>query len=327
MFSLNSIFFTIIFIIITHNLFFKLGIKNYFKKSNNLQRWGKNDAYLIGGFIFISFFIYLYILGYFKITNFFLNIYELFILLIFFLVGFYDDKFNLNGKIKLILYFLVIVGLTIYYLDDLNYLHIFLIGLILFFVFVALNIIDNMDGNFSLFFLIFTSYFIIINFSYFDLYVSSLMGILLVNIYFLFINIFKGKNYLGDSGSYLLSGFIIIIFLKYRDSIDINRTIYLDSIILLNLFAYPIYDLIYVSVKRISNGKSPLAGGTDHTSHVFSKLFVSDFKSLIVIGFANIIYYSISLYINVFEINLLLNFLLIIIFYIFLSILTFYQNK
>ena len=44
---------------------------------------------------------------------------------------------------------------------------------ILFFIFVALNIIDNMDGNFSLFFLIFISYFVIINFNYFDLSVSS----------------------------------------------------------------------------------------------------------------------------------------------------------
>ena len=36
--------------------------------------------------------------------------------------------------------------------------------------------------------------------------ISGLLSIILINLYFMYINIFNDKNYLGDSGSYLLSG-------------------------------------------------------------------------------------------------------------------------
>ncbi len=266
--TFSNIFLPVLFIILIHILLFQFKLKIFFKKTNNSKRWSEDQAYLIGGFIFIIFFCFFYTLTYFDITNFFLNIYDLTILIIFYLIGFYDDRFNLNGKIKLVLYFFIIIGLAFYYLDNLSNLNIFLISLILFCIFISLNIIDNMDGIFPFYFFIFLSYFIILNFDNNLLSIFGLYPILIINLYFLFINIFMGKNYLGDSGSYLLSGFIIILFLKYRNNLDIDQTIFLDSIILLNLFAYPIYDFFFVSLKRIYNKKSPLAGGTDHTSHV-----------------------------------------------------------
>ena len=71
---------------------------------------------------------------------------------LFFLIGFYDDKFNLDGKYKILIYLFIIIFLNFYYTDN-RYLFTNLLTIfILLVIFISINIIDNMDGIFSSFF-------------------------------------------------------------------------------------------------------------------------------------------------------------------------------
>ena len=328
MYIINSIIYSFIFIFCIHIILFKFNLRNYFKKPKIVGRWSDNPAYLIGGIIFIFFLIYYFILSFFKYTIFFLNFYELFILFIFFLIGLYDDKYNLNGKIKLIIYFFLILGLNFYYLNN-QYFFIILSSIFISFgIFISLNIIDNMDGIFSSFFLLLICY--LMSLIYYQMNISLISGfisIILINIYFLIINLFKDKSYLGDSGSYLLSSLIIIIFLKYKDLIDLNPTYLSYLVVLLITFAYPIFDFIYVCSIRIYNKKSPFIGGIDHTSHIISKYFNSDSKSLIFIGVTNFIYFLINYYFIINNFNYFYNIYTFILFNLFLSTLIFIFNS
>ncbi len=324
MYFFNNITLSLFFIFIIHIFIFSLNLKRFFIKSNNLGRWSDHKAYLIGGIIFLSFLIYFTTLSYLNFAVFFLDFYELFILFIFFLIGFYDDKFNLDGKYKILIYLFIIIFLNFYYTDN-RYLFTNLLTIfILLVIFISINIIDNMDGIFSSFFFIVICSFVSLVYNNSNLIIiSGLLSIILINLYFMYINIFKDKNYLGDSGSYLLSGFIIILYLKFKYLIELNSYSINYLILLFVTFAYPIYDFVYVCFYRILNKKSPFSGGIDHTSHFFSKYFNSDSKSLIFICGINLIYIVSNYFLILNKYNYYYNICLLLIFYAFLSILIF----
>ena len=318
---INSTVISIFFIFLIHISLFNFNLKYYFIKSDNSLRWSDKKAFLIGGFIFIVFFIYNYLISYFGFNNSLLNIYDLFFLIIFYLIGLYDDKYNINGKIKILFYFIYIFFICSFYVNYLDLFSLIVLSFVLFGIFISLNIIDNMDGVFPLFFLyvlIFISSLLSINNNIIIIY--SLFPVILVSLYFLIINLFYGKNYLGDSGSYLLSGLMIITFLKYGDKFITSFEIIQYVSLLIICFAYSIYDIIYVCIKRIQAGKSPLDGGLDHSSHKLSRIFNSDLKAIFFLGFINLIYFLINFYLILFNFFYLYNIFIMCLYFAILTI-------
>ena len=84
---------------------------------------------------------------------------------------------------------------------------------------------------------------------------------------FLFFNFPPAKLYFGDSGSLFIGfclGFMSIIYNWVPEDVTVYSTT-LSPILL--VFSVPLIDFLVVVTYRISIGKSPTIGGTDHISH------------------------------------------------------------
>jgi UDP-GlcNAc:undecaprenyl-phosphate/decaprenyl-phosphate GlcNAc-1-phosphate transferase len=271
---------------------YKLKFKNFFIKKNLINRWSNENSFLVGGPIFLFSIILIYIFNLFFFEETIITKLDLLILIIFFIIGFYDDQFNLNGKLKLTIYFLIIYLITIlYFYQNINFsfVNCFILSLLLFVIFVSLNIIDNIDGLFTLNFISIILYFIyLLLFNNILITTLYLISILLIALFFLTLNLFKSHNYLGDSGSNLLSIFLVLFFLKIQNTIDFYQPFFVHNLaMLIGIFSYSLFDIFYVSSKRLYNGFSPLIGGSDHSSHVIAIYFKSKFKSVMLILMIN----------------------------------------
>tara|TARA_B100001250_G_C19803546_1_gene792217 strand:+ start:272 stop:1270 length:999 start_codon:yes stop_codon:yes gene_type:complete len=321
----------LLFLFVQYNILYYLNFKIFFLKQKLINRWSNDDCYLVGGIIFISAIVFLQYLNYYFIKfNFFSNL-DVFILILFYCFGFYDDKYNITGKFKLLIYFLIIVFLTYIYLFEnlnINYLYILFLAIILFIIFVSLSIIDNIDGLLTSNFIIIILFFSILFFvseNYNHLF--FLLCILIISSFFLFINLLKLNNYLGDSGSNVLACVLIIIFLKLNSLNIISNTLNFKNIIfLVGIFSYPLFDIIYVFCYRILNGISPLQGGADHSSHILTIFFKSKYKMLLVISILNLLILIISyfVFLNLLNIFYYLAILSSVYFFLFMFIL---KNK
>jgi UDP-GlcNAc:undecaprenyl-phosphate GlcNAc-1-phosphate transferase len=134
----------------------------------------------------------------------------------------------------------------------------------------AFNFLDNMDGLSAGIAAVCSTAFLITALSIEQYFVAALLAMLLGALLgFLCFNFSPATIFMGDSGS-LLIGFVLGI-LTVRTTylppdVDIARGWYalFAPVIVL---AVPLYDFIVVSAIRISRGRSPFVGDTNHFSH------------------------------------------------------------
>jgi UDP-GlcNAc:undecaprenyl-phosphate/decaprenyl-phosphate GlcNAc-1-phosphate transferase len=134
----------------------------------------------------------------------------------------------------------------------------------------AFNFLDNMDGLSSGIAAVCTIAFLIAALSIGQLFVAATLAMLLGAILgFLCFNFPPATIFMGDSGSLVL-GFILgamTIRTTYlppnRNFVNAWYAVFAPVIVL----AVPLYDLIVVSIIRMSRGKSPFVGDTNHFSH------------------------------------------------------------
>ena len=195
------------------------------------------------------------------------------------IIGLLDDLYNFKWYIKLI-FQIIIVYIPLYNLNifinfesligieannSLNYMvSTFWIILIM----NAINFIDNMDGL-----AVVVSSAICIQIAvltnYLNQYKLTDISILLLCAIggFLFFNFPPAKLYFGDSGTLFIGfclGFMSILYNWAPEDI----TVYTSSLSpILLIFSVPLIDFLVVVTYRISIGKSPTIGGTDHISH------------------------------------------------------------
>lgn len=248
--------------------------------------------------------------------------YQLKMLLIFslavMLVGLFDDKYIIGYQLKFGTQFIVAIlsivfgaKVELFNIDILNYIFSFLwiIGLM-----NAYNIIDGMDGLASGIGII-----VSLGFSYFT-YKNSMLSMSQIMVLlagaqagFLIFNWPPAKIYLGDAGS-LFIGYvfaIVSIFCFWKEGFTYNFPI---PIYLLYL---PIFDTIFVFIKRISDGKSPFKTTEDHYPRRLKKMGYSieqiDIFSILVSITLTILGVSINYY-NRVDIGIVLVFIFTIIF-------------
>ena len=132
----------------------------------------------------------------------------------------------------------------------------------------AINFIDNMDG---LAVVVSSSVCIQIAVltNYLNQYKLTDISILLLCAIggFLFFNFPPAKLYFGDSGTLFIGfclGFMSILYNWAPEDITVYTST-LSPILL--IFSVPLIDFLVVVTYRISIGKSPTIGGTDHISH------------------------------------------------------------
>jgi UDP-GlcNAc:undecaprenyl-phosphate GlcNAc-1-phosphate transferase len=133
----------------------------------------------------------------------------------------------------------------------------------------AFNFLDNMDGLSAGVAAVCTTAFLITALIIQQWFVAAALALLLGALLgFLYWNFAPAKIFMGDSGS-LVIGFILGVltvrttYLHGQDWAAGWYSVFAPVIVL----ALPLYDLIVVSIIRMSRGKSPFVGDTNHFSH------------------------------------------------------------
>ena len=281
---------------------------------------------LAGGIILminISIYFILILINPSFFTNeiFFNNDLQLFIFMItsilIFLIGIFDDEYNLSPNLKIlllssviffILYFdndLVIRDIRISFLDNTvgtkNLGILFSLFCILVFL-NAFNMFDGINLQSSIFSFSLIIFFIYINFLV-DINFLILQSLLL----FLYLN-FKNKSFLGDGGCYLLS-----FMLGSYSIVSYNNSIINNCDVIFILMILPGFDMLRLFVVRIINKTSPFKPDRNHFHHLLLKN-LGYLKTISLIS--SLIFLNIVLII--FSIDTRIIFLLFIIYYFFL---------
>lgn len=191
-----------------------------------------------------------------------------------YLIGLTDDRFALGPKIRLALAFVVLLLLVLYapdfglpflrfsgsertwFLDDAGqgFALLCLVGLL-----NAVNMADGKNGLVSGICLIW-------GLTLLPRCPAPLLPVLVATIVALAVVMFfnlRGRLFLGDGGSYALSGiFGLLAIYIYNHEFAVVRA---DHIAV--LFAIPVFDTIRLMTVRIRRGQSPFAGDRTHLHH------------------------------------------------------------
>ena len=246
----------------------------------------KVNTPLFGGILLIgNFFIYI-IIFYFYFFNYLQNdlslnsigetfTFSIYILLIF-LIGLYDDKYNLSASIKATL-LLSIIFFTVYYNPNLQIQNIrlefidlsFWLGdfsfiftvIIIFFYINALNLYDGIDLQIGGYLMVIFIFFILKGI------ILSLSICLIISLIFFLILNSKSKTFMGDSGVYFSSALISYVMIISYNKTIINS----EEVILLTLI--PIADCIRLFFTRILLNKNPFNADNNHIHHRLNTFF------------------------------------------------------
>ena len=208
------------------------------------------------------------------------------------IIGLLDDIYNFKWYLKLI-FQIIIVYIPLYNLsifinfesligiDVNNSLNYIVSTIWIMLIMNAINFIDNMDGL-----AVVVSSAICIQIAvltnYLNQYKLTDISILLLCAIggFLFFNFPPAKLYFGDSGSLFIGFCLGFMSILYNWSPE-NITVYTSTLSpILLIFSVPLIDFLVVVTYRISIGKSPTIGGTDHISHRLLAMGFSEKKVL-----------------------------------------------
>ncbi|MDC1177935.1 hypothetical protein OAT26_01910 [Candidatus Pelagibacter sp.] len=250
------------------------------------KKFGLNKIPLSGGLFFFIIFLYLN-----SEKNFFEN--NLLILFIFFnlFLGLLVD-YNIEIKPKLrffiqiflivnLVYFykLVILNTNIYFLDYLLnnfFFNIFFTSFCILVVLNGLNFMDGVNNNVIGYFVLLILSIILIEYKNFLTdYLDSYKLLLYASIVFYFFNFFN-KNYLGDSGIYVLSVFISVFVIQF-----VNKSSYVSPLLAINLLWYPALETLFSIIRKLYFRKNPFNPDTKHLhSLILKSLRAHNFKNV-----------------------------------------------
>ena len=323
---------SLIIIISLLNLFLVMNIKiiskliNLYDFPDKRLKTHKKKISLIGGTIVMFNIFFLLFIDFaiqIKFFDFFQSTTEIFsflaVLLLFFILGFYDDKYKIKPYVK---FFLSILISIFYVFTNKNiivdsfsisiyeyriFLEVFSVLFTVFCIIVlinSLNFYDGINGQLLIFFLIMFLY-LLLKTNRFEFY--SL--IIIIILFCLFLNL-SNQMFLGDNGVFVMST-ILITSIIYEHNVYKNF-IYADEIFFLLLL--PGIDLIRLTVVRLINGKNPFYGDRNHIHHLMIKRYSLLITNIFLI-FLSIL--PILLY-NNFHLNFYAIFSIFLIIYIFL---------
>jgi UDP-GlcNAc:undecaprenyl-phosphate GlcNAc-1-phosphate transferase len=269
------------FILFLINIFFIFFFKpitnllNCYDYPNKIRRIHKEKIPKIGGFLIILNILVFYLISFtidiFIKENFFFMI----VCILFFLLGYFDDKFDINAYTKFffqIIFLFLLVNLSnnslinniyISFLDNKIFLGNFNIFLSIFCYLLFINAFNMLDGInlsagiYALIFLIFLY-----------LHQNNIIFIVIgLSILFLLIKNYQNKLFLGNNGSYLL-GFILSYFIINISNIKIISA---EEIFL--IMVIPGLDMLRLYVQRIRYKKNPFRADLNHLHHIILKKF------------------------------------------------------
>ena len=241
------------------------------------------------------------------------------LLLLFFCLGLFDDKYGIKPGKKILLsitFSILILNLNSNLLiDDIKLSFIdnqlslqgfnYLFTIFCFVILInALNFYDGINGQSCIFFIICFTY-LAYRSPIFIFYITIIIALAFI----LFLN-FSNKLFMGDNGIYII-GSILILGLIYE--YNVFRSIeYADEIFLLLLL--PGYDLLRLSITRIFKGKNAFYGDRNHIQHMLINKFSILISNLILFVLATLpIFLHLFMKLNFFVILFIITIIYIII--------------
>ena len=190
---------------------------------------------------------------------------------LFFFVGLIDDKYNLLPTSKFLLNIIILLfffkinenfliqKFDFYNLEiKLNYYLSFFFTILCVLIFInALNLFDGLNLQTLLYCSITLLYLF-----YKDVNLKYVLIIILTLICLMPFN-FKNKLFLGDSGVYLLGGFLSLSILDLH---NINQKIFAEEIFVIMML--PGLDMLRLFINRLLNNKNPFYGDREHIHHL-----------------------------------------------------------
>ena len=194
-----------------------------------------------------------------------------------FLLGYIDDKYNLNPIIKLISLIIILSNLLLFdfslnlsniklsFYDNTINTHQYAFFLTIFCLVVFINSFNMFDGinlQVSIYSKILCIGLIMLG-GYENLIISLFIGLLTFTI----LNK-KSQSFLGDGGTYLLAYIFGYCYIKLY---NFNSDIYADQIVLIMIL--PGIELMRLFITRIIKKKNPFSADRNHLHHYLSKKF------------------------------------------------------
>jgi UDP-GlcNAc:undecaprenyl-phosphate/decaprenyl-phosphate GlcNAc-1-phosphate transferase len=267
---------------------------NLFDVPDGVRKIHKKKTPLLGGSMFLLnlflFVIYYFINNSIFNLDYFSTSKEIIIFsgfsLSFFLLGFFDDKFNLSANFKLIskitlIFFLICLeDQTLinelrfsFSINKINIENIsYLFSVLCFLLFInAFNMFDGINLQSAIY-----SFFLFLIFLLKGIFIEISLVLLIVLLFFAYLN-YKNKCFMGDNGTLLISFILSYFFIK---SVKAYNTFSADEIFLIMLV--PGLDLIRLFVTRILYHKHPFKGDNNHVHHILLKVF-GLYKSLFLL--------------------------------------------
>ena len=201
-----------------------------------------------------------------------------------FLVGLLDDKYRLSAIAKTVLLTLttlilcllsenlVIKKFYVYSFDFFLVLGDFSTIFTILCVLCLTNSLNLADGINGLATGIVFFWLIYIN-QIFENNLELISNIIFINLVLIFIHNMKGKHFLGDAGSLMLSSFLayFIIMLYNQNINDPNHQRNAETILI--LFLFPIIDMVRLFFERLSNKRKIAVGDNNHFHHYLINKF------------------------------------------------------
>ena len=112
-------------------------------------------------------------------------------------------------------------------------------------------------------------------------FIGTLLG-------FLVLNFPPAKIFMGDAGSLVVGFFMAMLALRTTYYHEAQSGRWYPVLMPLVVMAVPLYDFISVTVLRISQGKSPFVGDTQHFSHRLKKHGLTDTQTVLTLYLATL---------------------------------------
>ncbi len=247
------------------------------------------------------------------------------------IVGFIDDKYNLNvgGKLSLqiipIIYLILLENFNLnqiggynYFKLELNSLSVPFTLLSVMFLINSFNYFDGLDGTLSFTTIsVLSIFFFLIPSEKIQLFLIVILIPILVFLLFNFSILKLPKLFYGDSGSLLL-GFIISFTIIYLANQKIVHPILLAFSI--SIF---VYEFLSINLIRLISNKKIFKAGADHLHHILFKKKKSLFLTNFLISIMNFFFFAFG-YLSFKFISPLSSLILFVFFFIIFFI---YRNK
>ncbi|MCK4998947.1 MAG: undecaprenyl/decaprenyl-phosphate alpha-N-acetylglucosaminyl 1-phosphate transferase, partial [Anaerohalosphaera sp.] len=153
----------------------------------------------------------------------------------------------------------------------------------------AFNFMDNMDGLTAGIAAITSAVLFVAAAMSGQVFVSALALVFIGAVLgFLLFNFPPAKIFMGDCGSMVIGFFVAVLTLRttyYHQGV--SGKIY-PVLLPLIVMAVPLYDFASVTILRISQGKSPFVGDTQHFSHRLKKRGLSDRQTALTLYLATL---------------------------------------